>query len=92
VHQIRRVEEAREIVENVLGVIGTVDADDRQAGGLGSGTDQGEVLSDDGVEEGALADVGPAGEGDISASGVGGHGGKIGGWLLGVSGDWYFQM
>ena len=61
-------------MEDVLGVALGPDAGDRKPGGLRFRTDDGKVLADERVQEGGLADVGGAGEGDVTSSG--GHSGS----------------
>ena len=74
--QVAGIEQAGQIVEDVLGVALGAEAGHRQAGGLGLGAHDGEVLADEGVEERGLADVGGAGEGDVA--GAWGMGERIG--------------
>ena len=62
----RGLQEAREVVEDELGVAGGAEPDDGEPGGLGLGAHDGQVFPDQGVEEGGLADVGDAGEGDMA--------------------------
>ena len=59
-------------MEDVLGVAFGPEADDREPGGLGPRAHDGEVLADERVEQGGLADVGGAGEGDVAGAGHGG--------------------
>ena len=68
-HQVGRVKESGEIVKDVLRVAVRADPDDRQAGGLGARAHDGQVLADEGVEQRRLADVGRAGQGDVTAPG-----------------------
>ena len=66
------LEQARQVVEDVLGVVLGAEAGHGQAGGLGPRAHDGQVLADQGVEEGGLADVGRAGEGDVAGARHGG--------------------
>ena len=71
---VGRVEQAGQVVEDVLGVAVGAETDDRQAGRLGLGAHDGQVLADEGIQEAGLADVGVAGEGDDAGAW---HGGKV---------------
>jgi hypothetical protein len=73
-HQVAGFEQAGEIVEDKLGIAFGAEADDWEPGGLRLGADDGQVLADEGVEEGGLAHVGDAGEGDMAGLG---HRGKL---------------
>src|SRR3989449_7397690 len=55
--------------DDELRVVAREDPHDRHAGGLRLGRDDGEMLADEGIEQGGLADVGPAGEDDGAALG-----------------------
>ena len=72
-HQVRGIQKSRQVVEDVLRVAVGADSGHGESGGLSARADDGEVLADDGVEEGRLADVGGAGEGDVAGSGHGGR-------------------
>ncbi len=65
-HHVPGLEEPREVVEDELGVAGGAEPDHGEPGGLGLGAHDGQVFPDQGVEEGGLADVGDAGEGDVA--------------------------
>jgi hypothetical protein len=67
--QVGRIEQAREILEHVLRVCFGPKADDREPGGLRLGTYDRQVLTDQGVQEAGLSDVGGAGEGDVAGEG-----------------------
>src|SRR4051812_43815184 len=77
-HQVRGVEEPREIVEDVLGVAFGAEPDDRQPRRLRSRAHDRQVLSYQGVEQRGFPHVRRTGEGDVAASG---HGGKLGPWV-----------
>ena len=82
-HQIAGLEQAGEVVEHVLDVTVGAEADHGQPGRLGLGAHDGEVGTDEGIEERGLADVGRAGERDVACLG---HGVKDG-WTGDVKKD-----
>ena len=69
--QVGGIEQAWQIVEDVLGLTFGPDAGDRKPGGLGLGADDGKVLADKRVEQRGFADIGRAGKGDMT--GPSGH-------------------
>jgi hypothetical protein len=69
--RIARIEQAGEILEDVLRVCLGPEADDGEPGGLGLGADDRQVLADQGVEEARLSDVRYAGERDVAREGHG---------------------
>jgi hypothetical protein len=73
--EVPGIEKPGQIVEDVLGLPLGSETDYGEAGGLRFGTHDREMLTDEGVEQGGLAHVGGAGEGDVAASG--GHGWKV---------------
>jgi hypothetical protein len=73
--EVSGLQQAWQVVKDVLGVTVGSDARNRQAGGLGLRTHNGEVLSYQGVEQGGFAHVGGSGERDVT--GLGRHGGKV---------------
>ena len=71
--------EARGVEEGELRALAVVDPQDAVPGGLGARRDDGHVLAQDPVEQGGLADVGPADDGHVAGPercfGLLGHGG-----------------
>jgi hypothetical protein len=67
--QVGRIQQAREIVEDVLGVTLSSETGHRKARGLRFRADEGQVLTDERVQEAGLADIGRAGKGDMAGSG-----------------------
>ena len=59
-------------MEDVLCVAPGAEPGHGQAGSLGPRTHDGQVLTDEGIEERGLPDVGRAGEGDVAGAGHGG--------------------
>jgi hypothetical protein len=67
-HEVSRIEQSWQIMKDVLGFAFRPYAGYRQAGSLGLGAYDGEMLSHQGVEQGGLAHVWGAGEGDMAGS------------------------
>ena len=67
--QVRWIQQAGKIVEDVLGILIGSQTGHRETSGLGLGADNGEVLAHERVEQGGLADVRCAGKGDVAGSG-----------------------
>src|SRR5262245_43686360 len=55
-------------MKDILHVAVGAEAHDGEPGSLGLPADQGQMLADEGVEQGRLADVGLAGEGDVAGA------------------------
>ncbi len=69
--QVRGIEQAGQVMEDVLGLTFGPDAGDRKPGGLGLGAYDGKVLADKRVQQRGFADIRRAGKGDMT--GPGGH-------------------
>jgi len=69
VQRVLGLEQPGAVGEDELRVIASEETHDGDASGLRLRRYDGQVLSDEGVEQGGLADVGSAGEGDGAAAG-----------------------
>jgi hypothetical protein len=68
-HEVSGVEQSGQIVEDVLGIAVGADPGDRQTGGLRLWAYDGEVLTDQSVEQGGFAGIGRAGERNVACPG-----------------------
>jgi len=66
--QVTRLQEAGQIMKDELGVGLSPNPGDWEPSCLRLGADQGQVLPHEGIQEGGLADIGGAGEGDVAGS------------------------
>ncbi len=67
-HQVARVEQAGQVMPDVLDVAFRPEPDHREARGLRLRAHDGKVHADQAIEQCRLADVGGAGKGDVASS------------------------